>query len=1033
MFVSPSKIKKNRILTGRTFNFETVKRTHGNIVIIPTLDKDALVNTISGNLFRPTQLMALYTPRRIKPRGKSFITIDQKDYYNDMRTATNGRIKKGKTLIAAYNGQNIVYDIFNDYIVTRDALGSIRKNQALQIDMIKYLEKMIISISEDPDYENTYIVFPMEKPYMDPQKTLVNCNDFKTTDPLALFLAGVERKIIDPRSWKKIKGIFFYVPSKDVILALDIDNPDFDKNWPTFQGRLRRLNSLNSGELSLDEVSEEASAKEYTETDEDRTAEFENKKEIIKQAVLGKISKTIKANLTDFDAASHSEKDLISAIDDKIEKYIKRPENLKKTIDDMISEIERDNEVKSKAIKFVETKKAATIRADILAKGLEKETEVISSLQDLDDDSKDNTPVTFEIDLPHIDERIKKSHLISLDDEYNKKQMSTDIANSLSAFSDSSFYPMTVDSIDIEDSSDHADEKNTYTVRYKTNDGKPLSFSLDIPKIVDQRYFFLGGNKKVIKKQLVRLPIVKTKSDRVELTTNYAKMTIERSSGKVSRKIAYMLKRLKEIGENPTVKIEYGDNSVVNGKLGYINDFEYEEIGSNINTITTPKYKLIFNRDNMRDEIDLHADFEKMGHEENYFETGKTPFGFSMIGENPKEILFLDGPFVITMDLTNGKLINTNKKLFDFIVDNVLKLDLSILPTIGKSFVYTKVKFLATTYPLFAVVASQNGLTDILDRYIGKNNYFKSTKQVKNNIDYVEVKFKDTYLYYKDELKNTLLLSAIVLFNTNEYNYADFDADIPYTHFFMRTLGNSVGMHTRNTLRINLDVFIDPITRDILRDLKQPTNVIDLILYANTLLVGNQYKPQNDMSNYRIRSNEIVADVMYQTIADAYVNYQKHKLNGRPLNLNIPKGLLVSKLVQLQNVNDKSTLNPILEVEQIAQASAKGFRGVNINDAYTLEMRAYDRSMEGFISGNSTPYSGQAGITRALTYDPAISSVRGYIPYIDETKLSAVNILSPTELLSSFTAAGADAPRQAMQVARPTVWATINFVKCGEV
>ena len=1018
MFVSPSKIKKNRILTGRTFNFETVKRTHGNIVIIPTLDKDALVNTISGNLFRPTQLMALYTPRRIKPRGKSFVTIDQKDYYNDMRTATNGRIKKGKTVIAAYNGQNIVYDIFNDYIITRDALSSIRKNQALQIDMIKYFEKMIISISEDPDYENTYIVFPMEKPYIEPQKTLVNCNDFKTTDPLALFLAGVERKIIDPRSWKNIKGIFFYVPSKDVILALDIDNPDFDKDWPTFQGRLRRLNSLNSGELSLDEVSEEASAKDYTDTDEDRAAEFENKKEIIKQAVLGKISKTIKANLTDFDAASHSEKDLISAIDDKIEKYIKRPENLKKTVDDMISEIERDNEVKTKAIKFVETKKAATIRADILAKGLEKETEVISSLQDLGDDNKDNDPVTFEVDLPYIDERIKKSHLISLDDEYNKKQMSTDIANSLSAFSESSFYPMTVDSIDIEDSSDHADEKNTYTVRYKTNDGKPLSFSLDVPKIVDQRYFFLGGNKKVIKKQLVRLPIVKTKSDRVELTTNYAKMTIERSSGKVSRKIAYMLKRLKEIGENPTVKIEYGDNSVVNGKLGYINDFEYEEIGSNINTITTPKYKLIFNRDNMRDEIDLHADFEKMGYEENYFETGKTPFGFSMVGENPKEILFLDGQFVTTMDLSNGKLTNTNKKLFNFIVDDVLKLDLSVLPSIGKSFVYTKVKFLATTYPMLAVVASQNGLTDILDRYVGKNNYFKSAKQIKNNIDYVEVKFKDTYLYYKDELKNTLLLSAIVLFNTNEYNYADFDADIPYTHFFMRTLGSSVGMHTRNTLRINLDVFIDPITRDILRDLKQPTNVIDLILYANTLLVGNQYKPQNDMSNYRIRSNEIVADVMYQTIADAYVNYQKHKLNGRPLNLSIPKGLLVSKLVQLQNVNDKSTLNPILEVEQIAQASAKGFRGVNINDAYTLEMRAYDRSMEGFISGNSTPYSGQAGITRALTYDPAISSVRGYIPYIDETKLSAVNILSPTELLSSFTAAGADAPRQAINLCR---------------
>ena len=76
--------------------------------------------------------------------------------------------------------------------------------------------------------------------------------------------------------------------------------------------------------------------------------------------------------------------------------------------------------------------------------------------------------------------------------------------------------------------------------------------------------------------------------------------------------------------------------------------------------------------------------------------------------------------------------------------------------------------------------------------------------------------------------------------------------------------------------------------------------------------------------------------------------------------------------------------------------------------AYTLEMRAYDESMNGFISGNSTPYSGQAGITRALTYDPKITSVRGYIPYLNGEKLDATNMLSPTELLSAFTASGAD-------------------------
>ena len=81
-------------------------------------------------------------------------------------------------------------------------------------------------------------------------------------------------------------------------------------------------------------------------------------------------------------------------------------------------------------------------------------------------------------------------------------------------------------------------------------------------------------------------------------------------------------------------------------------------------------------------------------------------------------------------------------------------------------------------------------------------------------------------------------------------------------------------------------------------------------------------------------------------------------------------------------------------------------------------MRAYDKSMDGIISGNSTPYSGQAGITRSLSYDPNITTVRGYIPQNNGEKWSATNMLSPTELLSAFTAAGADAPRQAINLCR---------------
>ena len=76
-------------------------------------------------------------------------------------------------------------------------------------------------------------------------------------------------------------------------------------------------------------------------------------------------------------------------------------------------------------------------------------------------------------------------------------------------------------------------------------------------------------------------------------------------------------------------------------------------------------------------------------------------------------------------------------------------------------------------------------------------------------------------------------------------------------------------------------------------------------------------------------------------------------------------------------------------------------------------MRNYDDSMVGVLSGNATPFGGQAGITRGLSYDPKLNTIRGYMNYNGDEVLNATNILSPTELLSVFTSAQADPPRQA--------------------
>ena len=42
-----------------------------------------------------------------------------------------------------------------------------------------------------------------------------------------------------------------------------------------------------------------------------------------------------------------------------------------------------------------------------------------------------------------------------------------------------------------------------------------------------------------------------------------------------------------------------------------------------------------------------------------------------------------------------------------------------------------------------------------------------------------------------------------------------------------------------------------------------------------------------------------------------------------------------------------SDLNPILEIDNAYGCSGKGWKGINLKKAYTLEMRSYDDSMIG--------------------------------------------------------------------------------------
>ena len=94
----------------------------------------------------------------------------------------------------------------------------------------------------------------------------------------------------------------------------------------------------------------------------------------------------------------------------------------------------------------------------------------------------------------------------------------------------------------------------------------------------------------------------------------------------------------------------------------------------------------------------------------------------------------------------------------------------------------------------------------------------------------------------------------------------------------------------------------------------------------------------------------------------------------------------------------------------------KGPSGTNLTEAFTKEVRSYDKSMVGTIAVN-TPDSNTCGVMRQLSYNTSITNNRGYID-IDRDINGNTDIFSTAELLNSYTMTHADPPRITMMTAQ---------------
>ena len=585
----------------------------------------------------------------------------------------------------------------------------------------------------------------------------------------------------------------------------------------------------------------------------------------------------------------------------------------------------------------------------------------------------------------------------NIDKVYNEELAQKDLVNIVLDLNNKEI-PIYVRSIKKEDSSDLLNYKDTYRVELEDANRVRHTLTFDVPKFVDDKFLYLGGNRKMLVHQQMLLPIAKTAPDTVQTTTNYNKIFITRYGSKVSSD----LEKFKKVIGKGVKDVNVKNGNYLKANSQYMTTLDYDDLSQTYKEIKIGGTYIVFDQKSIREEFNKR--------------NITIPEGLLPIGFSRDKHIFLDVNNQTVVEMTGNKksdLKNTDFMLISYMcsLSPVLEKEIGTVSA-GKKYIYSRATIMKKKVPVSLLLAYFEGISGFLKRAEIKH-YFSDTRP-RIGADEGLIQFNNGYLVYeKYPFKNSLLMNAFADIPTKVFDYEDFESKSVYASIFEVMFSRR---NIANAFDNFYDNFVDPITLEVLNDLNLPTDITGILLYANELLADNQYTKETDMSLYRIRCNEVVNAVVYQEISKAYEKYKATADNANPQKISVPRDVVIKSLQTLPTVEDYSVLNPIVELEKARACTPKGLGGCNLKESYSLEKRSFDDSMMGMYTISTSP-DANCGVVRELVTEPNIVSPRGYmnIEGVDNVdNLKDVNLFGYAEMLSPLGASKDDSTRTAM-------------------
>ena len=740
--------------------------------------------------------------------------------------------------------------------------------------------------------------------------------------------------------------------------------------------------------------------------DSDGNEKEDSSPKAIKVALIDKIEKVAQIEIPSIKGAAATGTTVVKTERDKkkeeivktIEKNIKTSKNEEEALN-ALDNNEEDAERLKELMSDLQTNpdNGSNISGARASRILKLEKDFLDSefegkkIKDIVDVNTDDLPAPppIKLDIDSVNPEWKNLTFAKTIESYD---LDSDIVKIFQSFANKS-NPLVVRELKKEDTSTTGNLVETYTCKYESARGERFTVKLDIPKFVDNKYMVLRGNRKNIPIQLFLMPIIKTGEGAVQLVSCYKKIFIYRfgSTGKSNVATDKLLKTLNK-GSFKSLKLVTGKNDKVCSK--YELPIDYIDIATNYSRIETPHKIFSFNQDILRKETKVD---DSVGLCIGYMKKDKSPIYFKQDPKNPTFLAYSLYHMIIE-DLPDNE-----KKDFENTFNKA---------AVAVRYVFSRLSILDVNIPLVVVCGLAVGLEETMKR--AKIKYsFTSSKPKYDPVTQDVIKFKDAWLLYDLSYSASLLMNGLKQCNTEDYSMTMVNSRLMYLDF-LELFGGRIKADGLDNF---YDCMVDPITAEVMKHYKLPTNYIDMLLYGNSLLADNKFVKHGDIrSSRRLRRMEQIAHIVYEVLTSAYGMYSTGLKHGKNIGFSIKQSAVIDRVLVLNITEDQSVLNPVGEYESYFAVTPKGPSGMNSDRAYSLDKRSYDESMMNILS-SSTGFAGNVGISRQATIDATIQGTRGYIynnPEENKNEINSVKTLCMTESLTPFTATRDDPMRLAM-------------------